>query len=109
MVVQEYRPVVHRLRRIRPRLSSRLTLGGLALPRNPWVYGGGVSRSALVTHASILTSMRSTRACRLALRRTWKAPLPLVSKLQARRFGDELEPRELSAHVHSTSELLRTL
>ena len=24
----------------RPRLSSRLTLGGLALPRKPWVYGG---------------------------------------------------------------------
>ena len=27
----------------RPRLSSRLTLGGLALPRKPWVHGGGVS------------------------------------------------------------------
>ncbi len=39
----------------RPRLSSRLTLGGLASPRKPWAYGGGVSRSALVTHASILT------------------------------------------------------
>ena len=44
----------------RPRLSSRLTLGGLALPRNPWVYGGEVSRLSLVTHASILTSTRST-------------------------------------------------
>ena len=44
----------------RPRLSSRLTLGGLALPRKPWAYGGGVSRAALVTHASILTSMQST-------------------------------------------------
>ena len=46
----------------RPRLSSRLTLGGLALPRKPWVYGGGVSHAALVTHASILTSGRSTLA-----------------------------------------------
>ena len=27
----------------RPRLSPRLTLGGLALPRKPWVHGGGVS------------------------------------------------------------------
>ncbi len=45
----------------RPRLSSRLTLGGLALPRKPWVYGGGVFHAPLVTHASILTSMRSTR------------------------------------------------
>ena len=79
-VVQEYRPVVHRLRRIRPRLSSRLTLGGLALPRNPWVYGGEVSRLTLVTHASILTSMRSTAARRLPLRRTWKAPLPLMNE-----------------------------
>src|SRR5215469_4750251 len=27
----------------RPRLRSRLTLGGLACPRNPWSFGGGVS------------------------------------------------------------------
>ena len=54
----------------RPRLSSRLTLGGLALPRNPWVYGGEVSRLSLVTHASILTSVRSTGTCRLPLRRS---------------------------------------
>ena len=39
----------------RPRLSPRLTLGGLASPRKPWVYGGGVSHAALATHASILT------------------------------------------------------
>ena len=45
---------------LRPRLSSRLTLGGLAFPRNPWAHGGRVSRPALATHASILTSERST-------------------------------------------------
>jgi hypothetical protein len=39
----------------RPRLSSRLTLGGLAFPRNPWAFGGGVSHPSLATHASILT------------------------------------------------------
>ena len=44
----------------RPRLSSRLTLGGLALPRKPWTYGGNVFHVSLVTHASIRTSMRST-------------------------------------------------
>ena len=44
----------------RPRLSSRLTLGGLAFPRNPWIYGGGVSHPSLATHASILTRVRST-------------------------------------------------
>ena len=45
---------------LRPRLSSRLTLGGLALPRKPWTYGGDVFHVSLVTHASIRTSMQST-------------------------------------------------
>ena len=44
----------------RPRLSSRLTLGGLAFPRNPWAYGGGVSHPSLATHANILARPRST-------------------------------------------------
>ena len=67
---------------LRPRLSSRLTLGGLAFPRNPWAFGGGVSHPSLATHACILTRWRSTsgypaasqhhrcpamRACALAL------------------------------------------
>ena len=38
----------------RPRLSSRLTLGGLAFPRKPWAFGGGVSHPSLATHAYIL-------------------------------------------------------
>src|SRR5664280_2076608 len=33
--VREYQPVVHRLR-LSASLRSRLTLGGLACPRNPW-------------------------------------------------------------------------
>jgi hypothetical protein len=33
------KPAVHRLR-LRPRLRSRLTLGGRTFPRKPWVYGG---------------------------------------------------------------------
>ena len=44
----------------RPRLSSRLTLGGLALPRNPWTSGGGVSHPSFATHACILTRTAST-------------------------------------------------
>ena len=44
----------------RPRLSSRLTLGGLAFPRNPWTFGGGASHSSFATHANILTRPRST-------------------------------------------------
>src|SRR4051794_4726028 len=46
----------------RPRLSSRLTLGGLAFPRNPWIFGGGASHSSFATHANILTRPRSTTA-----------------------------------------------
>ena len=46
----------------RPRLSSRLTLGGLALPRNPWISGGGVSHPSFATHANILTRPRSTES-----------------------------------------------
>jgi hypothetical protein len=48
----------------RPRLSSRLTRGGLASPRNPWASGGGVSHPSLGTHASILTRARSTTCSR---------------------------------------------
>src|SRR4051794_10184016 len=44
----------------RPRLRSRLTLGGLAWPRNPWSSGGGVSHSPFATHACILTRVAST-------------------------------------------------
>jgi hypothetical protein len=48
----------------RPRLRSRLTLGGLAWPRNPWSSGGRVSHSAFATHACILTPTPSTASFR---------------------------------------------
>ena len=73
---QRYRNV-HRLcigYACRPRLSSRLTLGGLASPRKPRVYGGGVSHAPLVTHASILTSGRSTGSRLPASPRTESSP-----------------------------------
>ncbi len=44
----------------RPRLRSRLTLGGLTWPRNPWSFGGRVSHSSFATHACILTPIAST-------------------------------------------------
>ena len=59
---------------LRPRLSSRLTLGGLASPRKPWTFGGGVSRPPLVTHASIRTPGRSTVGCPPASLRTGRSP-----------------------------------
>ena len=74
----------------RPRLSSRLTLGGLALPRKPWVYGGGVFHPALVTHASILTSGRSTMGRPTASPRTESSPTTRFDLV--RRFGAVLSP-----------------
>jgi hypothetical protein len=61
----------------RPRLRPRLTLGGLACPRNPWSIGGGVSRSSFATHACILTRDAST--ARFPCRFTRDATLPYPS------------------------------
>src|SRR5699024_12352179 len=44
----------------RPRLRSRLTLGGLTCPRNPWSTSGDVSHATNATHACILTRTPST-------------------------------------------------
>ena len=74
----------------RPRLSSRLTLGGLALPRKPWAYGGGVSRAALVTHASILAPLRSTVGRPPASPRRGRSPTD--EEVSSRRFGAMLSP-----------------
>ena len=61
----------------RPRLRSRLTLGGLACPRNPWSFGGGVSHPSFATHACILTRVASTAG---SLRRFSRHPtLPYPS------------------------------
>jgi hypothetical protein len=63
----------------RPRLSSRLTLGGLAFPRNPWAFGGGVSHSSFATHAGIRSRTRSTTAfaaASLHARRSPTTPSP---------------------------------
>ena len=76
----------------RPRLSPRLTLGGLASPRKPWACGGGVSRAALATHASILAPARSTGGRPSGFAPARDAPLPPADKLPARRFGAVLSP-----------------
>ena len=60
----------------RPRLRSRLTLGGLAWPRNPWSSGGGGSHSPLATHACILTRMASTAGSLRRFTRHTTLPYP---------------------------------
>ena len=92
----------------RPRLSSRLTLGGLAFPRNPWTSGGGVSHPSLATHAYSRTRPRSTTVSTAASprdRRSATTPARQASTASALY----LSPVTLSAQDHSTSELLRTL
>src|SRR5580700_7769410 len=94
----------------RPRLRSRLTLGGLAWPRNPWSFGGQGSHlpyrySCLHSHSPTLHST-ITRL----LPRMRDAPLPNQPKgLVAAASAVYLSPATLSAHNHLTSELLRTL
>ena len=77
----------------RPRLRSRLTLGGLAWPRNPWSFGGQGSHlpyrySCLHSHSRPLHNS----VTRL-LHRRQDAPLPIDSQSRCRGFGGVLEPR----------------
>ena len=92
----------------RPRLRSRLTLGGLTWPRNPWSFGGQVSHLSFATHACILTPTPSTTRslCGFTGCRTLPYPTPYGI---AAASAVCLSPATLSAHNHLTSELLRTL
>ena len=92
----------------RPRLSSRLTLGGLAFPRNPWTFGGGVSHPSFATHISILTRPRSTPVHTDASLRDRRSPTTRT-RYESAASAPCLSPVTLSAQDHSTSELLRTL
>jgi hypothetical protein len=76
----------------RPRLSSRLTLGGLAFPRNPWAFGGGASHPSFATHACIRTRTPSTTvhtAASTSVRRSATTP----TCVEIHGFGSGLEPR----------------
>jgi hypothetical protein len=91
----------------RPRLRSRLTLGGLAWPRNPWSFGGQGSHlpirySCLHSHSHTLHNWITP-----LLHRMQDAPLPSLTA--AATSAVCLSPATLSAHNHLTSELLRTL
>jgi hypothetical protein len=94
----------------RPRLRPRLTLGGLACPRNPWSFGGRASHSPFATHACILTRAASTARslCRFARCAALPYPAPREGGAAAASAAC-LSPVTLSARNHLTSELLRTL
>ena len=93
----------------RPRLRSRLTLSRLALLRNPWAFGGRVSHSPFVTHASILTSQRSTAGFRRRFSALGTLPYHSTQSVKSVASVPCLSPVTLSAPDHLTSELLRTL
>src|SRR2546428_11830201 len=59
-------PAFHRLRLLRPRLTPRLTLGRLTLPRNLQACSVNGSDTDYAFHFGILYSLRSTSPCRLA-------------------------------------------
>ena len=60
----------------RPRLRSRLTLGGTAWPRNPWSFGAIDSHDGFATHACILTRAPSTTGSRRRFTRCTTLPYP---------------------------------
>ena len=60
----------------RPRLRSRLTLGGQACPRNPWSFGGRDSHPSFATHACILTRVASTTGSPRRFTRHTTLPYP---------------------------------
>jgi hypothetical protein len=77
----------------RPRLRSRLTLGGLTWPRNPWSFGGRGSHSAFATHACILTPTPSTTPSLGGFTGCRTLPYPTLSTEHCHGFGGVLEPR----------------
>ena len=92
-----------------PRLRGRLTLLRLALSRNPWSFGGGVSHSPYVTHVSIRTSDTSTTPHGYGFTAEDSTRLPLTLAREPVASAHHLRPVEFSAQVRSTSELLRFL
>jgi hypothetical protein len=105
----------------RPRLRSRLTLGGLTFPRNPWAFGGRVSHPSFATHTGILSSLRSIDKSNSRVNPRIGNPFGSTSLPKecspthhAKRHNAAasvscLSPATLSARNHLTSELLRTL
>ena len=76
---------------VRPRLRSRLTLGGRTFPRKPQTFDGGVSRSALATYAGFSLPC-SPPPLPIWLLPACIAPLPMHIHASP-SFGVAFEPR----------------
>ena len=77
---------------LRLRLRSRLTLIRLALIRNPWSYGGGVSRSPCRYLYLHLLFRGLQRGSRHAFHGYRNAPLPAMHAARLHVFGTGLMP-----------------
>ena len=77
----------------RPRLRSRLTLGGRPFPRKPWIFDGKDSHFTLVTYSDILTTDGSTRPYDRASSPYSK--LPYQPNYEFRSFGTWFSPGNL--------------
>jgi hypothetical protein len=93
---------------LRPRLSTRLTLGGRTFPRNPWDFGEPDFNRlyrylCLHSHSHALQSRLP-----LPLRCTWDAFL-LRTLRCTHSFGIWLKSRSFSAQFRSMGQLLRTV
>jgi hypothetical protein len=93
---------------LRPRLSTRLTLGGRTFPRNPWDLGEPEFNRlyrylCLHSHSQALHGRLP-----LPLRCTWDAFL-LHTLRCTHSFGIWLKSRSFSAQFRSMGQLLRTV
>ena len=94
-----------------PRLRSRLTLGRLAWPRKPWVYGGpGFHRPSryLCLHALLSeVHFQSPSSFNPQTMLSYYTKGPRADRIQS--FGIMLDRQSFSAQDHSMSQLLRTV
>ena len=93
---------------LRPRLSTRLTLGGRTFPRNPWDFGEPDFNRlyrylCLHSHSQALHGRLP-----LPLRCTWDAFLLRIFRC-THSFGIRLKSRSFSAQFRSMGQLLRTV
>ena len=94
----------------RPRLRSRLTLRRLALLRNPWAFGGGVSSPLFRYSCQHSHSWRLHGWVTPPLQSaSGRSPTTPARKRKSAASVPDLSPATLSAREHLTSELLRTL
>ena len=94
-----------------PRLRSRLTLGRLAWPRKPWVYGGpGFHRPSryLCLHA-LLSEVHFQSPSSFNPQTMLSYHTIGTDSNGIRSFGIPLDRQSFSARDHSMSQLLRTV